>query len=94
MTGTDQDVVDAILVLQSGILQYAAAHGNVFPAATDVSETGAVGQSMESWPANPFTGQPMQTGTAPGDYTYEQVMDGKSYHLTGYRSNSQTFTVP
>ena len=90
-SGSDQAVIDATLALNAAILQYAATHGNVFPPPSDVSQSGAVGQSMSTWPTNSYTGLAMKAGAQPGDYVYEQLQDGKDYRLTAYLSGGFTY---
>ena len=52
------------------------------PAVTDVTEGGALADNLPGWPDNPFTNQPMQPGTAPGDYTYAPSPDGATFGFT------------
>ena len=52
------------------------------PAVTDVTESGALADYLPGWPSNPFTDQPMQPGTAPGDYTYARSADGATFGFT------------
>lgn len=89
----DQRVVDGISMINQGILAWSAANGNAFPAPAEVSPDGAIAQYVPGWPANPYTGQPMASGSSKGDYTYEQLAGGQSYRLTGHLSGG-TFTVP
>jgi len=92
--GTDQQVIDAITKLQTGVITWATNNNNLYPTPTDVTQTGGVATYVDPWPTNPYTGQPMKPGTQPGDYTYEQLNGGAGYKLTGYISNGLTFTVP
>ena len=92
--GTDQQVIDAITKLQTGVITWATNNNNLYPTPTDVTQTGGVATYVDPWPANPYTGQPMKPGTQPGDYTYEQLNGGAGYKLTGYVSNGLTYTVP
>ena len=52
------------------------------PAVADVSESGALADYLPGWPDNPFTSQPMQPGTAAGDYTYAPSEDGATFGFT------------
>ena len=90
----DQQVVDGIAKLQVGIVTWASANNNLYPPPQDVVEGGGISQYVDPWPTNPFTGQPMTPGTAPGNYVYEQLSGGQGYKLTGYLSNGLTYTVP
>jgi hypothetical protein len=92
--GTDQQVIDAITKLQTGVITWATNNNNLYPTPTDVTQTGGVATYVDPWPTNPYTGQPMKPGTQPGDYTYEQLNGGAGYRLTGYVSNGLTYTVP
>ena len=90
----DQQVIDAIVKLQTGVITWATNNNNLYPTPIDVSETGGVATYVNPWPTNPYTGQPMKPGTQPGDYTYEQLNGGAGYKLTGYIRNGLTYTVP
>lgn len=92
--GTDQQVIDAIVKLQTGVTTWATNNNNLYPAPADVGEAGGVASYVDPWPTNPYTGQPLKPGTQPGDYTYEQLSGGAGYKLTGYISNGLTYTVP
>jgi hypothetical protein len=93
--GTDQQqVIDAIVKLQTGVTTWATNNNNLYPTPADVSQAGGVAAYVNPWPTNPYTGQPMKPGTQPGDYTYEQLNGGAGYKLTGYISNGLTYTVP
>jgi len=92
--GTDQQVIDAIVKLQTGVITWATNNNNFYPPPADVSQTGGVAAYVNPWPTNPYTGQPMKPGTEPGDYTYEQLNGGAGYKLTGFVSNGLTYTVP
>ena len=92
--GTDQQVIDAIVRLQTGVITWSTNNNNLYPTPADVSEAGGVASYVDPWPTNPYTGQPMKPGTQPGDYTYEQLNGGAGYKLTGYISNGLTYAVP
>lgn len=91
---TDQQVIDGIADLQVGIVTWASSNNNLYPPPQDVVEGGGISQYVVPWPTNPFTGQPMTPGTAPGSYVYEQLSGGQGYRLTGYLSNGLTYSVP
>ena len=91
---TDQQVIDAINKLQTGVITWSTNNNNLYPMPIEVSETGGVATYVDPWPTNPNTGQPMKPGTQPGDYTYEQLSGGAGYKLTGYISKGLTYTVP
>jgi hypothetical protein len=97
-TGTDtaqydQQVVDAIVQIQVGVLNWATDNGS-YPPVEEVTTDGGVGQFVAPWPTNPFTGQPMVAGDQSGDYTYEQLEGGQAYRIIGHLANGLTFTVP
>jgi hypothetical protein len=92
--GTDQQVIDAIVKLQTGVTTWATNNNNLYPPPADVGEAGGVASYVDPWPTNPYTGQPLKPGMQPGDYTYEQLSGGAGYKLTGYISNGLTYTVP
>jgi hypothetical protein len=91
---TDQQVIDAITRLQTGVITWSTNNNDLYPAPADVSQAGGVATYVDPWPTNPYSGQPMKPGTQPGDYTYEQLNGGAGYKLTGYSSNGLTYTVP
>ena len=92
--GADQQVIDAIVKLQTGVITWSTNNNKLYPAPADVTEAGGIATYVDPWPANPYTGQPMKPGTEPGDYIYEQLNGGVGYKLTGFISNGTTYTVP
>ena len=91
---SDQQVIDAIIKIQVGVITWATNNNNLYPASAEVSQSGGVAQYVDPWPVNPVTNQPMTPGTQAGDYTYEQLNGGQGYKLTGYLGNGLTYTVP
>jgi len=62
----------SIHVIQQGVDRYAYDNNDVFP--PDASPA-TLGTYVDSWPANPWTGAPMDTSSsAPGDCTYSQSL--------------------
>lgn len=90
----DQQVIDAIVKIQVGVITWATNNNNLYPSAAEVSAGGGVAQYVSPWPTNPITSQPMTPGTQPGNYTYEQLNGGQGYKLTGYLDKGLTYTVP
>jgi hypothetical protein len=90
----DQQIIDAIIKIQVGVITWATNNNNLYPASAEVSQSGGVAQYVSPWPVNPLTSQPMTPGTQTGNYTYEQLNGGQGYKLTGYLSNGLTYTVP
>jgi hypothetical protein len=93
-TSPDQQVIDAIIKIQVGVITWATNNNNLYPSSAEVSQSGGVAQYVNPWPLNPVTNQPMTPGTQPGNYTYEQLNGGQGYKLTGYLSEGLTYTVP
>ncbi len=93
-TSPDDEVRSALTRIQVGVLTWSSEHGGLFPPASEVTADGEVGPYVDPWPVNPFTGAPMRTGSAEGDYAYEQLDAGRSYRLTGFLSDGATVVVP
>jgi hypothetical protein len=91
---SDQQIIDAIVKIQVGVITWATNNNNLYPASAEVSQSGGVAQYVSPWPTNPVTNLPMTPGTQTGDYTYEQLNGGQGYKLTGYLSKGLTYTVP
>lgn len=70
-----------IISIETGIRAYQAMGGQL-PA--DASQA-TLGQFVNPWPKNPWTGGPMQPGTGKGDYSYAQTSGGfrLTVHLDG-----------
>jgi hypothetical protein len=75
----DVAATQGVLLLQRYIEEYASLHGDVFPAAADVTPA-TVGAGY-TWPQNPWTGAAMVADTALGDFSYTQLTGGTSYTL-------------
>jgi len=95
----DAQITQGIRTLQSAVQSWSADHQDIYPATDLVVSTGAfsayVQRDQGSWPLNPVGGQPMQPGTAAGDYTYEQLDGGQGFKLTGYGvDGTPLVTVP
>jgi hypothetical protein len=78
-----------ITAIRRGLAMWKAGGGKRYPPAEEVTPSGMLGK-MIRWPTNIFTGQPMQPGTAKGDYTYAPLNGGKKYSLKGYLSDGST----
>ncbi len=89
----DNAVKEGIHSIQVGIQSWAVNNGDVFPTNFEVRQNGAVGGYVDNWPTNPYTGQPMTSGSGPGDFTYTLATDSTSYTLSGHMSTGD-FTVP
>lgn len=61
-----------VRAIQVAILAYSLDHNDTFPAAADVSPNG-LKEYADSWPSNPWTGEPMADSGSyvRGDYRYE-----------------------
>ena len=89
----DLAVKEAIHAIQVGVQTWCVDHRDTFPDASVVTEAG-LADSMDGWPANPWTGLPMKPGTGAGDYTYTQLDGGRHYSLAGHLSGGGDFLVP
>ncbi len=90
----DQVIIAGLTKIQSGVVAWAANSNGVYPASTEVTATGGIAQYVDPWPVNPYTNQPMASGTSPGDFQYEQLDGGSAYTLTGYLGNNLTYVLP
>jgi len=94
----NDQITAGIHTLQAAVQSWAADHQNLYPTADLVVSSGAFAayvQSVQTWPTNPVTGQPMMPGTGAGDYAYEQVDGGQGFTLTGYGADGTSLiTVP
>jgi type II secretory pathway pseudopilin PulG len=86
-TARDQAAESGARLIKSYIEQYGLQNNATAPSAGDVSETGGVGRLFAFWPANPFTGQPMASGTEPGDFAYSAGAGG-AYSLSARTSQT------
>ena len=87
-------VKEGIHSIHVGVQSWAVDHGDAYPAASKVSESG-LASYVDSWPINPYTGLPMTEGSAPGDFTYTRAPGGHTFRLTAYGTNGQpVITVP
>ena len=93
-TAADEQVMAGIQKIQVGVITWSVNNNNLYPQPGDVTQTGGIASSVDPWPTNPYTGQPMKPGTSPGDYTYQQLSGGAGYELTGYIADGLTYTVP
>ena len=78
----DKQVQAGGLLIQNYVNKYGAAHEFVFPPKTMVKKGGGLPDSKLMWPANPWTGRTMASGTSRGSYTYTLGAGGTSYKLT------------
>ena len=78
----DKQVQAGGLLIQNYVNKYGAANKFVFPPKTMVKKGGGLPDSTLMWPANPWTGRTMASGTARGSYTYTLGAGGTSYKLT------------
>jgi len=62
-----------------------------YPEPSEVGPNGSVAALAGAWPTNPYTDAPMQSGTGPGEFTYELTADG--FKLTGYGPDGPVVTV-
>jgi hypothetical protein len=77
-----------IMAIETGIKAAIAANG-VAPTTADAATLGSV---VSPWPNNPWTMEPMKSGTEIGDYTYRNL-GGVSYSLIAHLSGGE-YTRP
>jgi hypothetical protein len=75
---------------------WANGHGGVYPQPSEVTPDGALGSAIKrafqsGWLSNPYTGRPMEPGTAPGDYTY--TSSGSHFELVGHLLGGQSYIL-
>ena len=85
----DAEVEQNILTLQMGIQTYASVNGGVPATATQTT----IGSYVDPWPKNPYTLQPMQSGSSQGDYTYTPL-GGTSFTIAGHLSSGEDVVRP
>lgn len=90
----DQLIMAAVDRIRAGVTTWASKSGNMYPAPSEVTQTGGVAQYVVPWPTNPLTDQPMVVGTQQGDYQYQQLDAGQGYELTGYLGNNLVYKLP
>lgn len=90
----NQVAISAFNQVQAGILAWAADNNGLYPSPEDVVAGSGLSQYVDPWPMNPFNGEPMLPGTAPGSYVYEQLSGGQAYQLTGYLPDGLTYVLP
>jgi type II secretion system protein G len=82
--------------IELGIGSYAVDHGDTYPTTGNVHKSTLVDgvvPYVDNWPNNPWTGAPMDEGTAEGDYVYTQVSD--TFTLVGLgKSSAHVITAP
>jgi len=69
----DAAVEEGVWSIQIAVVSYACEHDGVFPDPSEVAHDGAVGDSLDQWPENPWTGAPMVNVEeySKGDFCYE-----------------------
>ena len=77
-----------IISIQTGIESWAVDHSGHFPKPSQVSQSG-LAKYVATWPANPYTNQPMTSGAGPGDFKYTVSTNGSGYELIGYGSSGK-----
>jgi hypothetical protein len=94
--GGDAAVKSGVDAIARACSQFAGANG-YGPSTDDVAPYGAVAEFVRSWPTNPYTGEPMSQGAAPGDFSFNTAirMPGGEYvgYVTGHLGDGQTYSV-
>lgn len=79
----DQAVVEGVETIAQGCEAFAGEYG-YGPSVDDVWSGGEVARFI-SWPANPYTGEPMAPGDAAGDFTFHTATSmGQGREYLGY----------
>ena len=87
-------VKSGIRSIDVGIQAWAVDNGDAYPEPSLLSPAG-IGMYLDSWPTNPYTGQPMTQGSGPGDFSYTVSADGASFELVGLgEDGSALISVP
>ena len=94
-TAKESAVKEGVHSIQVGVQSWAVDHNDQWPDPSIVTEDG-LGRYVDTWPRNPYTGDPMHPGTGAGDYTYSlPPTGGRSFTLTGYgESGTPVITLP
>ncbi|GEM_PF-6470910 len=94
--GGDAAVKAGVDVIARGCREFAGANG-YGPSVDDVAPDGAVAQFVPEWPTNPFTGEPMQQGQSPGDFTFHtaaKMPDGEYFgYVDGHLADGTTYSA-
>ena len=86
-------VKESIHALQVAVQSWQVDHGDKAPPVDEVRPGGDLENYIDQWPTNPYTGDPMEPGDAPGEYTYKRDDSAWGFRLTGHFEDGE-FTVP
>lgn len=104
----DAAVKEGVWAVQSAIVTWSHDHNDLYPDPAEVAADGAVGQYVDRWPNNPWTGAPMANADdySRGDFRYAAwdgqavaavgpvLPDYQSFGLIGWTSNeTEPFVV-
>jgi hypothetical protein len=69
----DEQVKVGLTAIRKAVYAYSLGHKHFVPSPGEVDVVGLKGYlpAGTAWPDNPFTGQPMEAGAAPGDFQYK-----------------------
>ena len=90
----EQAVRDGVAQIHYLVRGWSIENGDAAPPPARVTKQGLyhAHELPLDWPANPYTGGPMQPGSGPGEYRYESWgMNG--FRLTGYGPHGKTLIV-
>jgi hypothetical protein len=90
----DQAIKTGLANIATGIEACAADNNDVYPPASAVTASGAVGSYVDPWPQNPVTGTAMAQSMAPGDFTYTQLSASTGFSLSAHLTNGRSYTLP
>ena len=79
----DDTVKRNVEIISSFVKKWAVLHNGTAPLADDVEADGALGQSEDYWPVDPYTGLPVTQGSSAGCVSYAVNQDG-TYSLAGH----------
>jgi prepilin-type N-terminal cleavage/methylation domain-containing protein len=97
----DAAVKEGVWAVQSAVVSWSQEHNDLYPDPVEVAAGGAVGQYLDRWPDNPWTGVPMVDAEdySRGDFHYAawdgqvvasaapELPDYESFGLIGWTSN-------
>jgi hypothetical protein len=85
--------IQGVTAIGHGIELYALDHAGFYPHPSEVGHWGIVGQLVDPWPKNPYTGAYMELGAGAGDFTYSTLPAGDGYTLLANLAGGATHDV-
>lgn len=89
-------VKNGIHSLHIALASYSVDHNDDYPRPSSGDELIEVLRPyLDTWPTNPYTGEPMAVGSGPGDFSYAASENGSSFVLKGFGRNKEVLiTAP